>query len=145
MHINTTTVTAIKGTPGQNITISFESDNVGAINTKLTMTDIQAALEVASRYLKCSVASKRKLLTAEYVEVLFLMDDVEQLYYAFNVLVERGIINYNPATADGTLFGEEHCDDWDSFSGRLYPRATEHTWDLSKHSNGRLEWQPYTF
>lgn len=145
MSINTTTVTAIKGTPSQNITISFQSDSVGAINTKLTMTDIQATLEVASKYLKYSVASKRKKLTAEYVEVLFLMDDAEQLYYAFNVLVERGIINYNPVTAGGTLFGEEHCDDWDSFGGRLYPGATEHTWDLCKHSNGRLEWQPYTF
>lgn len=141
----TTTVTAAKETPGFLSTIEFKSDNVGAINTALDLCAIQNVVEDVCKYLDLAITLKDPVLTQGYLQVNLSTEDPEQLYYALSMLVERGIINYNPATIDGVLFGSEYCQEWDSFGGRIYARTSERAWSLATDSVGTMRWQPYIF
>lgn len=125
--------------------ISFESDKVGAINTRLKIAEIQAALEEVCKYLGHSMAFEDKVLTRGYLKLTLLTEDPEQLNYALSMLVERGIINYNPATIDGILFGSESWQDWQDFGGRIYPGTETRSWSLSYHNKGMMGWRSYTF
>ena len=141
----TTTVTATKETPGFLSTIEFKSDKVGAINTALDLCAIQNIVEDVCKYLDLAITLKDPVLTQGYLQVTLSTKDPEQLYYTLSMLVERGIINYNPATIDGVLFGSEYCQEWDSFGGRIYATASEREWFLLADAAGTIRWQPYTF
>jgi hypothetical protein len=125
--------------------VAFESDNVGAINPRLTLAEIQVALEEVCKYLGYSLSFEDKLLTQKYISFSLRTEDPEQLYYALNMLVDRGIINYNPATIDGVLFGRESWREWQEFGGRIYPGVKTRTWSLSYHKDGMQGWRNYWF
>ena len=141
----TTTVKATKETPRFLSTIEFQSDNVGAINTALSLADIKAIIEDVCKYLGRTITFKDPTLSRAYLQVDLSTEDPEQLYYALSTLVERNIINYNPATIDGVLFGSEHCQEWNVFGGRIYAGASEREWSLATNTIGTAQWLPYTF
>ena len=146
MSTHTITVQAIKELPiDRQQVVSFESDNVGAINAALTLCQIQEAIDEVCRYLGYAANIEERELTRSYVKVNLRTEDPEQLYYAMNMMVERGIINYNPATIEGILFGAESCEKWTEFGGRIYPGQTQRSWSLSEHVQGGIKWQPYIF
>lgn len=138
-------VQAIKQTTRGNIVLSFESDSVGAINTNMKLGEIQAAIEEVCQYLGSDVDLKEQDLTNDYVKADFIIEDPEQFYFAMSMLVQRGIINYNPTTIDGIVFGEETLQGWTKFGGRLYTGEKERSWTLAKEGEGYIKYISYKF
>jgi len=125
--------------------VTFESDKVGAINAQLTLAEIQVALEEVCKYLGYSMSFEDRVLTRGYLKLTLHTEDPEQLYYALNMLVDRSIINYNPATIDGILFGVESWQDWQEFGGRIYVGAETRSWAMSYLKDGMAGWRTYVF
>jgi hypothetical protein len=142
-------VHAEKETPSGFETISFTSDKTGAINTSLTLQEIEIVLKQVSQYIQHRVYQRNPLSTQSYIQAVFRTDDAEQLWLTMNMLVDKGIINFNPVTRAGLIFGQEHHDQWYEFGGRIYPYHASREWSLStggeERRYGRFIIIPYIF